>query len=523
MDKMPIVQAGGDGFGDSSQEELLKQQLLDKITRANAVLKNQEDEIVDEISDIDYSSEDEDASSDKPADVGRKHCMDTYESLVDKTRDIPLEKVVFSAEGCSLFDDLCLRIDVNQRYASVLPQWKDVAHLLEVDALRTKWVETCVRPREGLTRAMLEMYMHDGGTLGDVLHALLHLECLDILESVRPKVESFLEERSRRSDDVDNSTNSGVNEMFFSVIKTLIAALGQGDPCIDLHKYANGLKPALKNQFDTTSSSYNKTLLVNSSCTSQVIKEGKNNIVSQPIEHQILVQNGSVNAPNYSASTGMADKANLYSSKLHLSHLKEIENKGGDSISLSDKPFKDCNSDKMRCRILLLFSEDGVEAASEAVAMAKSVEHEEVMADMFRLNEVSLWYEVLTNPEACCLKWCYEVDYIIPVLTPKFLHEIHGEGLENDDGLLPTSPVLNRYMYTLARTQYTQAGCKNMKVRPVIPPDVLREIRLSNAVKIDPLLNSSWVALNKERFLPRINGMLKEHLRRVNKTCQLDS
>ena len=71
----------------------------------------------------------------------------------------------------------------------------------------SQWVETCVRPREGLTRAMLEMYMHDGGTLGDVLHALLHLECLDILESVRPKVESFLEERSRRSDDVDNSTN----------------------------------------------------------------------------------------------------------------------------------------------------------------------------------------------------------------------------------------------------------------------------------------------------------------------------
>ncbi len=62
-------------------------------------------------------------------------------------------------DGCSIFDELCLRIDVNQKYASVLPQWKDVADVLEVDQLRTMWIETCVRPREGLTRAMLEIYM----------------------------------------------------------------------------------------------------------------------------------------------------------------------------------------------------------------------------------------------------------------------------------------------------------------------------------------------------------------------------
>ena len=46
---------------------------------------------------------------------------------------------------------------------------------------------------------MLEMYMQDGGTLGDVLQALLQLECMDILESVRPRVETFLDERSRRN------------------------------------------------------------------------------------------------------------------------------------------------------------------------------------------------------------------------------------------------------------------------------------------------------------------------------------
>ena len=65
--------------------------------------------------------------------------------------------------GCDIFDELCLRIDVNQKYAELLPQWKDVAHQLEIDQLMTKWVEVCVRPKEGLARAMLEIYMKDGG------------------------------------------------------------------------------------------------------------------------------------------------------------------------------------------------------------------------------------------------------------------------------------------------------------------------------------------------------------------------
>ena len=72
---------------------------------------------------------------------------------------------------------------------------------------------------------------------------------------------------------------------------------------------------------------------------------------------------------------------------------------------------------------------------------------QEVVPDVFRLNEVSLWYEVLSDPQACCLKWAAEADYIMPVLTPMFLQEIHCNGPNDggDDGLLPTSPMLNRY------------------------------------------------------------------------------
>ncbi len=85
---------------------------------------------------------------------------------INQTLDLPIEKLVMTPEGCDIFNELCLRLDVNQKYADILPQWKDVAHHLQMDDLTTKWVEVCVRPREGLTRAMLEIYMKDGGTLG---------------------------------------------------------------------------------------------------------------------------------------------------------------------------------------------------------------------------------------------------------------------------------------------------------------------------------------------------------------------
>jgi hypothetical protein len=52
---------------------------------------------------------------------------------------------------------------------------------------------------------------------------------------------------------------------------------------------------------------------------------------------------------------------------------------------------------------------------------------------------------MLTNPEGCCMKWSSEADYIMPILTPKFLQEIHGNRDENDNAeFIPTSPILNR-------------------------------------------------------------------------------
>ena len=228
-------------------------------------LEDDDDDDDSIISDIDISSDDETSTQKLIADE-RGNKLALYEGLVDKTRDIPLEKVgsevdIYFRQGFNI-----CQFHWNWRYSNILYlnfsgfvlcrgvliiRWSVLAggckpticisstpmercrppfrNWLITDKGKTKdskffsnsvksiwwvkfllinitsllfdkWVETCVRPKEGLTKAMLEMYMQDGGTLGEVLQALLQLQCLDILEAIRPKVEKFLEERDRYKD-----------------------------------------------------------------------------------------------------------------------------------------------------------------------------------------------------------------------------------------------------------------------------------------------------------------------------------
>lgn len=241
--------------------------------------------------------------------------------MIKQNLDLPIEKLVLTPEGCDIFDELCLRLDVNQKYAQLLPQWKDVAHHLQIDDLSTKWVEVCVRPREGLTRAMLEIYMRDGGTLGEVLEALLELECLDILEEIKPKIDNY--NKKKDAGELVPKTNFSTNENFFSILKTLITALGNQDPCQDLYKFANGLK-----SFDQPASP----------------------IVGSAEENTGIVR---------SAAEVLNNDWPRYTSDLHL-----------------NKTFDEKKIEKVSCKILLLFSEDGVASSQLAIDISRTVEHE---------------------------------------------------------------------------------------------------------------------------------------------------
>ena len=46
------------------------------------------------------------------------------------------------------------------------------ARELHIDEMKTEWVRVCVRPEQSFTRAILEIYMADGGTLGNIYKTL---------------------------------------------------------------------------------------------------------------------------------------------------------------------------------------------------------------------------------------------------------------------------------------------------------------------------------------------------------------
>ena len=253
-----------------------------------------------------------------------------YEAMVKQTLDLPLEKLILTPEGCAVFDELCIRLDVNQKYADLLPQWKDVAHHLQVDEISTRWVEVCVRPREGLTRAMLEIYMKDGGTLGEVLEALLQLECLDILEDTKPKVDTYIKKKD--AGELVPKANYVASDNFFSVIKTLAMAFGNKDPCQDLHKFSNGLKT-----------------------------------IGNPLDPE-LGEVGEITGLVQTSSEVLNNDWPRYESEMHLNKI---------SPPIDDEKLKGVDSqEKITCKILLIFSEDGVVSSQIAIDISKTIQTE---------------------------------------------------------------------------------------------------------------------------------------------------
>eukprot|EP00096_Caligus_rogercresseyi_P012480 TRINITY_DN5232_c0_g1_i1.p1 TRINITY_DN5232_c0_g1~~TRINITY_DN5232_c0_g1_i1.p1 ORF type:complete len:445 (-),score=113.80 TRINITY_DN5232_c0_g1_i1:2759-4093(-) len=380
--------------------------------------------------------------------------LQEYEALIQRSSGVKLSSVLSSdPEGRILFQELCLRLDINESYASILPGWKDLAGILRVEDLKTRWVEACVRPIEGLTRAILEIYTRDGGTLDDVLSALLQMECLQILESLKHKVTAFL--------DVHEVTkkNQPCGDPYFSLIKGIPRLIPPEDPVVHVfNQFSHGLK------------------------------------------HYQLCQGSSQPPPPYTVKP-VDVMESLFTSDLKEVHSNKREMK------------------KNKLNILLLFASDGVAYGSGIQSLLHGYEYSGVRVEIFRLNEVGLWYEVLKNPEACCNKWTNEADYIMPILTPELLDNFHGGAGDEDEGgssLLPTSPLLNHFIYNLARARYTENGCRNTMIRPLIPLEYLKGVGQSQVVRRDPLLRCVWIPLKEERVLGRVKGMLTEFSKGLN-------
>ena len=127
------------------------------------------------------------------------------------------------------------------------------------------------------------------------------------------------------------------HDKFYSVLKTLVLALGPNDPCQDLHKFSNGIK-----------------------------------------QNSILVQTRA-ELPNNNLCH-MKDMAH-YQSNLHLSKSKlfEFENdKKIGNISTTTK--------KITCKVLLLFSADGIPSSDLVVSISETMNQE---VRMFTLKKIT--------------------------------------------------------------------------------------------------------------------------------------
>ncbi len=208
--------------------------------------------------------------------------------------------------------------------------------------------------------------MRDGGTLGEVLGALLRLELLQVMEKLMPKVRAFLKEREEEEESGSEEDNVGMGSSssgmtahpkFFSLLATLVQAFGEKDPCFAIQKMSSGLKMLQQQQ---QQQQYHVQLQQ---------QQGR----GTELTHTLVVQG--------SADDGVGglskDPPFLFSSSAF-----DLSKRGGEStwdLALPKKGGKEDGDDGERpsvCRILLINSSDGSETAEEVYRMLQGFEHD---------------------------------------------------------------------------------------------------------------------------------------------------
>ncbi|XP_023323223.1 uncharacterized protein LOC111697433 [Eurytemora carolleeae] len=169
-----------------------------------------------------------------------------YDELSQKTRSIPLSHLGCCKEGGELFSALCMWVDVNQRYVDLglFPQWYDIARELNIDEMKTEWVKVCIRPEQSFTRAILEIYMYDGGTLGEVVSALRKQKQYRIIQEISDKADVFLDVYTVYHKNNYNPTVTNDNHLY-SIMRTLFdtfSKTGYEDPLSKFQDYSQGFK-----------------------------------------------------------------------------------------------------------------------------------------------------------------------------------------------------------------------------------------------------------------------------------------
>lgn len=418
--------------------------------------------------------------------------MVKYDELAQKSKNIPLSHLGCCKEGGELFNDLCMWVDINQKYVDLglFPQWDDIARELRIDDMKTEWVRVCIRPEQSFTRAILEIYMGDGGTLGDVIGALRKQKQYRIIQEISDKAEEFMDVYNtyhKNSYNPNNSTNVHV----YSILKTLFETfnkVGHDDPLNKYQLYSSGFKSYLKSLNDMKGQVNETDLIVNSVHFNE----------AAPLESH---DSGYTSPYRYGGSLPSMTESNLQSKPI-----SEIRNKKSKKVVEEVPDGKQFHTIK----ILLVFARDGAPHADQIVTGMINFAHEDfptIRVDFFRLNEVELWNALLVNPEACLMKWIDEMEYVMPILTPEYLQDLHNPSIPAGPPA-PTSAMINKYVYTLLRSEFVANGCQNLKVRPAMPSIFVDQLYRCKPVQTEPLFKM-WKHTDLQTMRARVGAMIK--------------
>lgn len=98
------------------------------------------------------------------------------------------------------------------------------------------------------------------------------------------------------------------------------------------------------------------------------------------------------------------------------------------------------------------------------------------------------------NPEQFIFDCFSQVDYVIPVITPEYVKAINSCTSDIDNDMLHADNKYVKYIYTLMSTHYVRNGCRNFKVRGLVPDDFLLLVHTHRLME-HPLLQS-WFKLS---------------------------
>lgn len=98
------------------------------------------------------------------------------------------------------------------------------------------------------------------------------------------------------------------------------------------------------------------------------------------------------------------------------------------------------------------------------------------------------------NPEQFIFECFSQVDYVIPVITPEYVRAINSSTSGIEEDMLHVDNKYVKYIYTLISSHYVMNGCRNFKVRGLVPDDSLFLVHTSRLME-HPLLQI-WFKLS---------------------------